>query len=407
MKKFSLVQRCLPHPSHKNNIIGLVPHPLSSLRNKSSTSHLVNKTQQTNNSGGDSKKTFSASSDTSSSKFKRYGTWTLVALLGVAGWMELNYRTSPEFSAGDSIRKYFYGNPYRNYINTKNGVVLELSVDNNNATIADERPGSNTQNQEKKLVYISEEGNIHVIIPDNFVQPGLLINESSAFRDSGKFRLTDITGNDLLFDWNRVNTVLRTNLQSTMTPTEEILKACSYKYIESLLERVDDVQVQRTEYLHIPNPKFGLRKSNAPQPLDPIPSDLPYKRISNKDGMDMVCVVSSHPVAQGSQQRVWRADLWFLAYPFVYHFCVNQPEQAIHLAKFMQENKIDPHSEQAASTIRQVAEQLSNQPDVIEQITKKTLSPDRLTADPEKISLMLRNDVLRVHHDSFCRFISV
>ncbi|EFC47257.1 predicted protein [Naegleria gruberi] len=369
------------------------------LRTQTKTSKGTDNNQSSGNEK-EEKQGFSASDSSTGtqSKYKKYATWTLVGLAGLIGWMELNYRSSPEFSAGDAIRKAIYGNPYRNYLNTKNGVVLELSVDGN-ASIVDE-----DASQVKKLVYISEEGNIHLIVPDNFVQPGLLVNESSAFRDSGKFRLTDISGNDLILEWNRINTVLRTNLQSTMTPTEEILKACAYKYIESLLERTDGINIQRTEYIHIPNPRIPVKPLES---LDPLPVDLPYSRIANKKGMDMVCVVSSHPVSPDSQEKLYRADLWYVHYPFVYHFCVNQPEQTRKLANFLQEIKVDPNSEKAREIVKQASTQLTNKDEVLEQITSKTFAPDRLTLDPAKIGLNLRNDLLRVQHNSFCKFISV
>nr|CAG4710280.1 unnamed protein product [Naegleria fowleri] len=351
------------------------------------------------------KKSFSAGQSSSGSKFKKYALWTAIGLLSTAGWIELNYRSSPEFSTGDYIRKLIYGHPYRNYFSTKNGVILELSVDNN-ASVADANEVSPST---KKLVYISEEGHIHLIIPDNFVQPGLLANESSAFRDSGKFRLTDITGNDLVLEWNRINTVLRMNLQSTMTPTEEVLKACAYKYVEALLERTDGVTIQRTEYIHIPNQKYPEASSsrNLPPPLDPIPEDLPYKRIATKSGMDMVLVVSSHPVSKDSEKKLWRGDLWYIHYPYVYHFSVNHPDQNIELSKFLSNLKLDPTSPQAREIVKQAASQLTNKPEVVEQITNKTFSPERLTQDPDKIATLVRKDLLHLQHDSFCKFISV
>ncbi|KAG2379004.1 hypothetical protein C9374_007642 [Naegleria lovaniensis] len=373
--------------------------------NRTQTQQQKSKSSSDSDQQEQQKKSFSAGQSTSGSKFKKYAIWTAIGLLSTAGWLELNYRSSPEFSTGDYIRKLIYGNPYRNYFNTKNGVILELSVDNN-ATVADANDvGEGT----KKLVYISEEGHIHLIIPDNFVQPGLLANESSAFRDSGKFRLTDITGNDLILEWNRINTVLRTNLQSTMTPTEEVLKACAYKYVESLLERTEGVTIQRTEYIHIPNPKFPKASAsrNLPPPLDPMPADLPYKRIATKSGIDMVVVVSSHPVQTDSEKKLWRGDLWFIHFPYVYHFSVNHPEQGMELANFLHNLKLDPSSPQARDVVKQAALQLTNKPEVLEQITNKTFSPERLTQDPEKIAMLVRNDLLRLQHDSFCKFISV
>jgi hypothetical protein len=82
--------------------------------------------------------------------------------------------------------------------------------------------------------------------------------------------MKDIVHQHFICEWERINLCLERNHQSSFTPLNEILKGCAYRHVQNLKNRVDEIHIQRLEYI----------TKDLNSPLDPIvgveeiPSDL-------------------------------------------------------------------------------------------------------------------------------------
>ena len=98
----------------------------------------------------------------------------------------------------DSIRKVFKGNPYRNYLNVENGKLHKTKSD--------------------KLYFLPTENHFRLLIPDDFIELGLDIKESSTFNEEGSLIIKDLSGKILKCEWKAHNIQKELNKQSKWTP---------------------------------------------------------------------------------------------------------------------------------------------------------------------------------------------
>jgi hypothetical protein len=83
--------------------------------------------------------------------------------------------------------------------------------------------------------------------------------------------MKDIVHQHFFCEWERVNLCLERNHQSSFTPLNEILKGCAYRHVENLKNRVDEIHIQRLEYI---SKEEDLKILDPISNLNEIPSDL-------------------------------------------------------------------------------------------------------------------------------------
>eukprot|EP01080_Neovahlkampfia_damariscottae_P008870 gene8870-819_t len=242
----------------------------------------------------------------------------------------------------DSIKKISNGNPYKNYINLNRGTYLDF---------------------DDKRIFIPGEKQFSLNVPNNMITPGLEIEEGddNSLRYEGMIHFKDILNQNLICNWERINLALELNNQSTYTPLNEVLKGTVFRHIENLKNRVDEIHIQRLEYI---SKEYKL--------LDSI------KNNDEKEIENLICCVTKIP----STKNLWRGDLFFFKYPYVIHLMIDYPFSKLN------ENEKE-----------KIISKFSNEKVKIK--IKDILKNDNLMNDSKDISLKLRNDLIEIYKKSF------
>lgn len=151
--------------------------------------------------------------------------------------IEYHLGETPQSTWVNFYRSKIFGNPFRNYINLQYGQYLKDET----------HPYG---------YYLSPDLRLTFHIPQFLNQPGLEIteiNSRSTMVDGKQYIETKLIIKDyidqvLVCKSKAIPTVLKDNEQSTYTPVFEILKGCSYKFIERMI-LFDSFKVKKLEQI--------------------------------------------------------------------------------------------------------------------------------------------------------------
>lgn len=218
------------------------------------------------------------------------------------------------------------------------------------------------------------------------VSPGTTIQEQDhTLRRKGKLVAQDLIHNSVACEWKRIDDVLRDMRMSVHTPLLEITKGCVYQDVQQAVDKYPNLKVQRLEHIALHNDSICL---------DPLPSSLRQIARQRHVEQDMVCAVAT--VTDPNGRSHWLGELYFIKAPYMFHFSVKYAPEKYELAKLAHDQNMTP--EQLQTAIRQFAESKTKRVDVQDQIVRAMQNP---TMEPKEISLLLRNQLLQMYHDSF------
>jgi hypothetical protein len=343
-----------------------------------------NNSKNTNNNKSNSSNSEKIDFNTSSSSSKSDKTKKRIIIgacsaLALVLLSEIGYQFMPELSAGNVWRKIVYGDPFRNYSNLIHAKVMYLvlpSEYNIKETASDSETSNNES--EERIIFISAERKFHLVVPRNFVPLGLNIVEHSYMpRGHSSMSITDIIGNRVSVEWQRAAPLLTKIELSTHTPFQEGLVHIAHYFMSQLEEVMDDVHVQRIEYISTSN--------TAPKPIDPVP----YFAEKGVKPQDLFVVVTK---CSRKNESGWQGHIFSVHYPFVYRITVDLPESMIEFSQKHKNQTVDE------TTLDAVARSYTNV-EHLKPIVKENFR--HATDDPHKIGLQLRNQLLAIYYNSF------
>jgi hypothetical protein len=316
------------------------------------------------------------------------------ALIGIVVLSEINYYIMPDLSFGNAWRKLVFGNPFRNYENMIRGKVMYLALPKEYQipeTVA-EQVGDQSliSTENERVIYISLERKFHLIIPKNFVPLGLTITEhNSNIRGYTSFSAKDIIGNQLNVEWQRASQLFAQTQLSIYTPMQDALQHIAHFSLDKLNESVDNLHVQRIEYLTSKKQADMGTDANSnqtiPKELDPVP----FFKEKNLQHQDLLIVVTK---ATKDHKINWQGHMFSIEYPYVYHISLDLPEQVV---AFGESHRDRPVTE---SELNEVARRVSKV-NSLQQVIKGNFK--YAPSDPKDISKLLRNQLLAIHYNSF------